>query len=168
MSEVIAREPGVNRYDGFTTVPVDDSNIAHIVRLAEELHGLGTLKTVQFDWNHCLATMRRVLSNPMFFTRLAHSSVGYCGAVVGHVDMFFFSPKFFATENAWYVRDGTPFRAKIAMALMREFVHWAMDEKGADHVQGGDIANINTMGVDALYRRLGFERYGVIYRYGGV
>jgi hypothetical protein len=128
---------------------------------------MGTLNSVPFEWNHCLATMRKVVASPVFFVRMAGNKDGFCGAVVGHVDQFFFSPKRMATENAWYVREGTPFRAQIAMTLMREFIDWSMTDMGADHVQCGDIANINTMAVDALYRRIGFKRYGAIYKYGG-
>jgi ribosomal protein S18 acetylase RimI-like enzyme len=51
------------------------------------------------------------------------------------------------------------------MKLMRGFVDWCMNEKGALSVQGGDIANIQSVGVDALYRRMGFARLGVIYKY---
>lgn len=158
---------GIRQYNGYHTCSIVNENMAYAVQLAEELHSLGTLKSVPFDWSHCLKTMRMVSTNPMFFCRLAHNGL-YCGAVVGHVDYFFFAPKLLASENAWFVREGTPFRAKIAMTLMREFIEWAMIEKGADHVQCGDIANINTMAVDALYRRLGFKRYGAIYRYGGM
>lgn len=160
--------PETRTYDGFSILPVTHDNIAYMVQLAKELHGLGTLSSVPFDWDHCMKTMKAVTASPMFFARIAHNGKSYCGAVVGHVDMFFFAPKFLATENAWYVREGTPYRAKIAMALMREFIDWAMNEKGADHVQCGDIANINSTAVDALYRRIGFKRYGAIYRYGGV
>jgi hypothetical protein len=68
-------------------------------------------------------------------------------------------------EQAWYVREGTARRAAIGMQLMRGFIDWCMNEKQAVEVQSGDIAGIRTVGVDAIYRRLGFTRYGVIYKF---
>jgi hypothetical protein len=68
-------------------------------------------------------------------------------------------------EQAWYVREGTVRRAAIGMQLMRGFIDWCMNEKQAVEVQSGDIAGIRTVGVDAIYRRLGFTRYGVIYKF---
>ena len=51
------------------------------------------------------------------------------------------------------------------MQLMRSYVNWCIDEKGAVLVQTGDIAGIRTVGVDAIYRHMGFTRYGTLYKY---
>ena len=84
-----------------------------------------------------------------------------CGKVV----TFYFSPQLMGVEDAWYVREGTPKRAAIGMALMRGFVSWCLDTKGAVLVQSGDVAGIRTVAVDALYRHMGFTRFGTIYKY---
>lgn len=136
------------------------TNLAYAVSLARELHGLGTYgeSGPEFDWDFCVHTMMHNMSNPNSYFMLAHDGLEYVGAVVGHVEPFFFSPKLLGIEQAWYVRDGTPRRAAIGMQLMRGFVSWCIDEKGACEVQSGDIAGIRTVGVDAIYRRLGFTR----------
>jgi hypothetical protein len=89
----------------------------------------------------------------------------YTGFVGGHVCPFFFSPALMAIEDAWYVREGSTDRTKAAVMLMRSMMHWAIEEKGALLLQSGDIAGIASVAVDALYKRLGFQRLGSIYKY---
>jgi hypothetical protein len=142
-------------------------NLAYAVGLARELHGLGTFGNSgpDFDWAHTAHTMHYIMGNTSAYFTLARDDTGYVGAVVGHVEPFFFSPRMLGIEQAWYVREGTQRRAAIGIQLMRGFIDWCMNEKHACEVQSGDIAGIRTLGVDAIYRRLGFTRYGVIYRY---
>jgi hypothetical protein len=89
----------------------------------------------------------------------------HTGLMLGRVQPFSFSPRLFGDEVLWYVRQGSPNRTKVAAELMQRFVNWAIDERGAVRVQTGDIANIDTLAVDALYRHLGFTRYGTIFKY---
>jgi ribosomal protein S18 acetylase RimI-like enzyme len=147
--------------------PLVTANIAYAVGLAKELHGLGTFGTdgPEFDWSHCVRSMVFVMNSPNHYFRLARDVTGYVGAVIGHVEPHFFSPELLGLEEAWFVREGTAHRAAIGMKLMRGFVDWCVNEKGALSVQGGDIANIQSVGVDALYRRMGFARLGVIYKF---
>jgi hypothetical protein len=70
-----------------------------------------------------------------------------------------------ALEDAWYVREGTENRTKIAIVLMRGFVSWALDTMKAVLVQTGDIAAIDSLAVDNIYRHLGFKRFGTVYKY---
>ena len=146
---------------------LNTDNLGYAVGLARELHNLGTFGASgpAFDWDFCRRTMLTNMRNEQFYFTLARNNTGFVGAVVGHVEPFFFSPQLLGIEQAWYVRDGTPRRAAIGMRLMRGFVTWCMDDKRACEVQSGDIAGIRTVGVDAIYKRLGFTRYGVIYRY---
>ena len=51
------------------------------------------------------------------------------------------------------------------MRLMRGMMHWAIDECKAVLLQTGDIASIDTVAVWALYNRLGFTRFGAVYKY---
>jgi hypothetical protein len=142
-------------------------NLAYAVGLARELHSLGTfgLEGPEFDWDFCKGTMQSVMHDPNYYFAIAHSNSNYVGAVCGKVVTFYFSPKIMGIEDAWYVREGTPKRASIGMKLMRGFIDWCLDIKGAQLVQSGDIAGINTMGVYALYKHMGFTRYGTIYRF---
>jgi hypothetical protein len=142
-------------------------NLAYAVGLAQELHGLGTFGRdgPEFDWDHCKATMQGFMYDINYYFALARDDTGYVGAVCGRTLPFYFSPKLVGVEDAWYVRDGTEKRAAVGIALMKSFVNWCMDIKGAVLVQTGDIAGITTVGVDAIYRRLGFTRYGVLYKY---
>jgi hypothetical protein len=106
------------------------------------------------------------IHNPDYYIRVGIDDGGeYCGFVGGHVTPFFFSPKLMGVEDGWYVRAGTPGRTKIAVRLMRGFVAWCLDERGALLVQTGDIAAINSLAVDAIYKHMGFTRFGTIYKY---
>jgi hypothetical protein len=149
-------------------VPLDRHNLAYAVGLARELHGLGTFgqNGPEFDWDFTLRTMLQTIGDPGYYFHMALDGDGqYVGAVCGKVVTFYFSPKLMGIEDAWYVRAGTRYRASIAMALMRGFVEWCMDTKGCVLVQTGDIASINPSAVDALYRHMGFKRFGSIYKY---
>jgi hypothetical protein len=42
---------------------------------------------------------------------------------------------------------------------------WAIDERGALLLQSGDIASINSTAVWAIYNKLGFTRFGAVYKY---
>lgn len=149
--------------------PLDHDNLAYAVGLAKELHGLGTFGRdgPEFDWEFCKRTMQRVMQDPNYYFRLARDGTGYVGAVCGRVTPFYFSPKLAGFEDAWYVREGTIKRASIGIALMRGFVDWCINTKGAVLVQSGDIAGIRTVGVDSLYRHMGFARFGQVYKYVG-
>jgi hypothetical protein len=150
-----------------TTERLNYENLPYAVGLAQQLHGLGTFGTdgPVFDWDFCRSTMARSLASPDHYFMLARNADEYVGAVVGHVTTHFFSPAIMGIEEAWFVREGTTDRAAIGMGLMHGFVDWCMNEKQALSVQSGDIANINSVGVDALYRRMGFARLGVIYKF---
>jgi len=146
---------------------VDANNIAHVVALGKELVALGTFGQTgpEFDWDYTLRSTQHVLTNERYYLATAVDDSGaYVGFVAGHLDLFFFAPKLMGIEDCWYVREHTPSRGKIAAALMMSFVDWCYLHV-ALLVQSGDIASINTIGVDALYRRMGFTRYGVIYKH---
>jgi ribosomal protein S18 acetylase RimI-like enzyme len=142
--------------------------IPHAVALAKELHGFGTFgqNGPAFDWDFCINQFMWVERNPRYYAHFAANDEGvYVGGVVGHVDTFFFSPEYMALEDAWYVREGVTDRTKIAVKLMRGFMGWALDDMKAVLVQTGDIAAINSLAVDSIYRHLGFERFGTVYKY---
>ena len=149
------------------TVPLRHSNLAHAVGLAEEMHKLSSFAESgpAFNWGHCRATMLYSMQHPDYYFMLAVEDNEYVGAVCGQVVPFYFSPELLGLEQAWYVRDGTKNRASIGAKLMHGFVDWCLDEKHAVMVQSGDVAGIRTVGVDALYRHMGFTRYGAVYRY---
>lgn len=146
---------------------LNPENLAYAVGLARELHALGTFGSdgPSFDWEFCSKTAARIMNHPNYYFTLARAKDDYVGAVVGHVEQHFFSPEIMGIEEAWFVREGTANRAAIGMGLMRGFVDWCMNEKYALSVQSGDIANIQSVGVDALYRRMGFARLGAIYKF---
>lgn len=148
-------------------VPLTLENMSYAVGLARELHGLGTFGRdgPPFDWDFCAGTIRCAYERDDYYFRLAQVDGEYVGAVCGKVEQFYFSPYLMGIEDAWYVREGTPKRASVGIALMRGFVAWCLDTKRAVLVQSGDIAGIRTVGVDAMYRHMGFTRYGTIYKY---
>lgn len=146
--------------------------MGYAIALAKELHQLGSFRDIPFDYEYIKQSTLHMIAAPTWFKYLAmDDSDIYCGVMIGQVDTFFFSPRLLANEYALYVREGTQGRARIASMLVRAFIKWAFDEHDATHVQTGDVASINSTAVDALYRRLGFERFGMIYKYsrpGGV
>lgn len=148
-------------------VPLDMENLSYAVGLAKELHGLGCFGRdgPEFDWDYCRSTMLGVMHDPNYYFRLALDDTGYVGAVCGKVVTFYFSPRTMGVEDAWYVREGTKKRAAIAMKLMQGFVDWCFGIHDAELVQSGDVAGIRTVAVDALYRHMGFTRFGTIYKY---
>ena len=147
-------------------VKLSDDNLGYAVGLARELHGLGCFGTdgPEFEWEWTKNTMQQAMHDPNYYFMLAQEGTEFVGAVCGKVVPFYFSPKLMGVEDAWYVRDGTARRAAIAVRLMDGFVHWCFHSKDAVIVQSGDVAGIRTVGVDALYRHMGFTRFGTIYK----
>jgi hypothetical protein len=148
-------------------VPLNADNLAFAVNMASALHAISTFgdSGPAFDWEHCSNAMRRTIGAPDYYFMLARDETGYVGAVCGRVIPFYFSPRMLGVEEAWYVREGTKYRASVAIHLMDGFVNWCLDTKQAVMVQSGDVAGVRSVGVDALYRHMGFTRYGAIYRY---
>jgi hypothetical protein len=146
---------------------LSEDNIAYAVGLAKELHGLGTFgqNGPEFDWDFCMSTMQYNMAHKFYYFMLAKLDNEYVGAVCGKVESFFFCSKVMGVEDAWYVRDGTPKRAAIGMKLMHGFMDWCFDTHNAVLVQTGDIAGIRSLAVDTLYRHMGFERFGTVYKY---
>lgn len=147
---------------------MDAENIPYCVAVAKELHGLGTFgrNGPEFDWDWCTAQFIDVCRDPAFFHRFAVDGDGvFVGGLIGHVLPFMFSPRLMALEDAWYVRIGTDDRTKTAITMMRQFINWAFDEKNVVLVQTGDIAAIDSIAVDNIYRHLGFKRFGTVYKY---
>lgn len=140
--------------------------VPYAVQLACELHGQGSLHGIKFEHGTTAHRFIHAVSNPNWHFQIAKDDDDvYCGAMVGHVDTFLFSNQLLAIENAIYVREGTKMRTRIAVKMARNFVSWALDEKGATHVQGGDIAGINPLAIHEFYRHLGFVRFGTIYKF---
>lgn len=147
-------------------VPLDFSNVPYAVELCRELHGLGSYRHIEFDRHFTQLTCVNAVLDRNWYCHLAQDDSGiFTGLVAGHVTPFVFSPRLLGVENAWYVREGSQERTKLAMRLMRGFVSWCFDDRNAVHVQSGDVANINSLAVDALYRHMGFKRVGTIYKY---
>lgn len=149
-------------------VPFTEENVSYAVQLGKELVAAGTFGTSgpEFDWDFTMAGTKFLMGLDRYYLRLAYDDGDdACGFVAGHVQPFYFSPKLGAYEDAWYVRSGTQGRTKIAVALMRGFVKWALDERGALLVQSGDIASIDTLAVDSIYKHMGFKRFGSVYKY---
>jgi len=148
-------------------VPLTEENVGYAVGLAQELHGLGYygVNGPEFNWDYTHAVMLGTIPQSVYYFRLAIVDRVYVGAVCGRVVPYYFSPKLMGLEDAWYVRDGTPKRAAIGMRLMTGFIEWCINVHGTDLIQSGDVAGINTIGVDALYRHIGFERFGSIFKY---
>lgn len=150
----------------FYIEPFNTYNIPYAVRLGEELHGLGSLNHIPFNHKISLDNTKQAATNPNWCCRIAVTDEdSYVGFVAGYVTPFLFSDALLALEVGWYVRQGTKDRTKIAVKLMRNFISWALDDKKAVQVQTGDIANINSLAVDSLYRHIGFKRYGTIYQF---
>ena len=144
-------------------VPLSKNNVAYAVSLAEELHRLGSLRDIAFDRDHMMKNAITMIDNPGWHCCLAKDdSDYYCGIVTGYITPFLFSPKLMAVESCWYVKEKTSSRTKLAVQLMRGFVQWAKDHNVVK-IQTGDIAGINALAVDNLYRRIGFTRAGTIY-----
>ncbi len=138
----------------------------YVVNLCRELHGLGSYRHIEFDEHYTLAFVRNAIISNDWYVCVAKDDAGYyCGFVAGMLVPMVFTPRRIGVENAWYVREGTESRGKTACRLMRGFVDWCVMENGAMHVQAGDVANINSVAVDGLYRMLKFKRVGTIYMY---
>ena len=141
-------------------------SIPYVVSLCKELHALGSYRHIPVDDEYLLHFVTNAAYNDDFFVCTAQDDDGvYVGFVAGMVVPMVFTPRKIGVEHAWYVREGTPRRGKTACALMRLFVDWCVMDKGAIHVQAGDVANINSVAVDGLYRLLKFKRAGTIYMY---
>jgi hypothetical protein len=149
-------------------VKVDATNVAYCVALCKELMELSSFKTMgyEFDWQFTMQAMQRFSVRHDCYLYMSQLDDGeYTGFVGGHVEPFFFSPRLFGLENAWYVRKLSQGRTIAAIRLMRGFMKWATEEHGVTLIQSGDVAAINSIAVDRLYRHLGFKRFGVIYSY---
>ncbi len=147
---------------------VQPDEVAYLVGLGQELVMAGTFGSdgPAFDWAYTLANTRHALADKDHYIRMAWDDDDKpCGFVAGHLTPFFFSPRLMAVEDGWFVRAGTPSRAKIAMRLMQGMMQWAIDDRQAVLLQTGDIASIDTVAVWALYNKLGFTRFGAIYKY---
>ena len=146
-------------------VTVTPDNASYAVQLGQEVHAMSSLRDIPFDWRHSLECICMATRDPTWHLEMSYVGQVFTGLMIGRVQPFTFSRELFGDEVLWYVRQGSPYRTKNAVELMHRFVNWAIDTKGAVRVQSGDIANIDSLAVDALYRHLGFTRYGVIYKY---
>lgn len=147
---------------------VDMDNLAYASALGEELHHAGSLRDIPFDREYNRAVIHARMRDPSYYLMLARdiNDTSYEGIMVGFIDTFVFSPARWAHEVLLYVRPGVKYRGAIALNLVRGFVEWATDNKCV-RIHTGDIAAINAMAVDQLYRIAGFERAGSIYEYMG-
>jgi hypothetical protein len=150
--------------------PVTEENVAYFVQLAKELTAAGSFGVdgPEFVWDFTIEMVSKCAAMPAYYVRLAYDDDDKpCGIVAGHVLTFYFNPALMAHEDAWFVREGTPGRTKIAMALMRGFVDWAMNEMKCVLVETGDIASIDSYAVRQLYKHMGFKDFGAVYAYRG-
>jgi len=149
---------------------VTEANLVHCVQLANELvDGSAFARNgIEFDWDFAMEQGYATLCDGDYYSCVAQQDDdSYVGFVLGSVQPFYFNRKLIGIEDAWYVRPGTRERTKIAMALMRSFMRWCMETKGAVHVQCADTASTLPLAVDRLYRHMGFKRYGAVYAFDG-
>lgn len=141
--------------------------VPYLVALCKELHALGSYRHIPVDEVYLYNFVMYAVQHPAeWYTCLAKDEDGiYVGFVAGMLAPMVFTPRRIGIEHAWYVREGTPGRGKTAMRLMQGFVDWCIMDNGAMHVQAGDVANINSVAVDGLYRVMKFKRAGTIYMY---
>lgn len=146
--------------------PVRAVTIPYASAFGAELHAMGSLSHVPFEPEYNRAVIASKINDPSWWMRLARTvdNDAYCGIMVGYVSPFVFSQRLWGHEELLYVREGTKYRGAIALNLVTKFVEWCYD-RGAVVVHTGDIAAINSMAVDALYRHAGFYRAGSIYEH---
>jgi len=140
-------------------------NLPYAVEIIKEFHSLSAMSKYEFNWDYMYRNGEFILSQPTYFCMLAvDETETYCGIVSAYTTPFFFSPQLQAVETCWYVREGTKERTKIAVKLMKSLIDWAFNEKAVVMLQSGDVACIEPLAVDEMYRRLGFKRYGTIFQ----
>jgi len=155
--------------DGVATTlliePFTLDNMAYGCALGKELHAQGALSYIPFDESYNRALTAHKMHDPSWWLRLARTTDGgeYCGVMVGNVTSTLFSQRLIGYEQLLYVRKGTKYRGAIALNLVRNFLSWCYTIHGCVMVQSGDVAAINSLAVDALYRHAGFKRFGAIY-----
>lgn len=141
-------------------------NIPYCVALARELHGKGIFgrQGPEFNWDYCTQSFIECANDRRAYARFAVNDENeYVGGIVAHLAPFFFSPELMAIEDALYVKEGVPGRAKTGLMLVRGLCEWAHGV-GAVLVQTGDIAAIDSHAVYRFYTHAGFEQFGTVYQ----
>lgn len=144
---------------------LSDENKTEVFKLIKELVSLGSFNDLPFDEKHTMKTIEHSLRTPGYFTLLSKDTEynEYTGIVAGHLSQMLFAPITIAIEMCWYVREGAYQRTLTGKRLMQTFEKWAFDN-GAKIIQTGEVAGINSVAIDRMYRLLGFSRAGTIYQ----
>ena len=148
----------------FSIVPVDESNVSAFTDIVKELVGLSSYKA-KFDRNFVYSMAHKGMFATNYYLRLAQlSDETHCGLVIGSVTTLLFAQEKMGVEETIYVKEGTPFRASIAKALLAGMEDWMFNTHNVSFIRAGETSDISPVAVDAFFRSQGYKHAGTLYK----
>lgn len=136
-------------------------DLPRIVELGRTLHATSSYASLSFD-DEKVASLMAVLIDGAGVVFVAEQEGLVIGGIAGGVTEHWFSKDKVAFDYSFFI-DPKHRHGITAMKIASTFMEWAR-LKGATQVRMGITTEINVEGTSRLYRALGFESAGVLFK----
>jgi GNAT superfamily N-acetyltransferase len=142
--------------------PIMPSDIEQLVGLAEVMHVEGRYKKIKFNREKLRQGFLWHLSNMTLVGFVDDKAGTLVGAVVGYISEYFFSTDYILSDYGLYVIPEYR-KSKSGAKLLRAFID-AGKKIGVKEICIGSTNMEDPEALDALYKKVGLERAGSIYK----
>lgn len=143
-------------------VAFEKSDNEELILLGEQMHKESTYRDLDWNPDKLRVLGDTVLEHPTRYCCFVakNSASDILGFLVGYINEHYFSDDLVAEDMLLFVpmskRGG-----KAAIRLVRAYEQWAKDN-GAKRICLGVTTEINTDQTVGLYKKLGYEPYGIV------
>lgn len=142
--------------------PVMPSDISQLVSLAELMHSEGRYKKVKFNSKKLFSVFLSGLREFSLIGFVDEKEDRIVGAIVGQLSEYFFGNEMILSDYGMYVIPEYR-KSKSAAKLLRAFISAGKDI-GVKEICIGSTNMENTDALDNLYKKVGLEKVGSIYK----
>ena len=142
-------------------------DIEALTSIGAAMHLESDYKNTEYSADKCRALGGNIIANPRLLGLVSESDGDINGFFIGVVSEHYFSDTLMASDLLLYVipeyRNGLS-----GVRLIKNYIEWAK-ESGVEpsNIQLGQTAGISPAIVDRLYKGLGFDPSGTIYKMRG-
>lgn len=145
--------------------PANQDDINALLKLGASFHSETRFSARAYSPYKTALFLAEIIKRPLGCLLVAEREGQIIGGVAGYAIADWFTTELVATEYALFLEQDKRGGA-LVMRLIKDFIKWA-DEKGIKRKHIGIVTGINQERTERIYKRLGGEKIGVLYEFGG-
>lgn len=142
-------------------------DINMLVAMGGQMHAESYFKETEYSPEKCRELGEQLVDNPYLYGIVSEKDGEITGFFLGFIQEHYFSLGLMSSDLLLYVKP--EYRSGMAgVRLIKAYIEWARSA-GVEpkNIQLGQTAGIDPEVVDKLYKKLGFDSCGTIYKLRG-